>query len=207
MLRSPSAGFGGSPTSSGRLRSRSCWPLPSSTCQMPRSSSISIFSRPASIFRSKVSMTTPAANGHENGSSANRVARIHVFAILAVALAILCGFGAVNWIFDPFNHLRTEVDVARKDARSAGDWTLKVALAARAPYDAILIGSSKMGYVDPAQLHYYHFFDAGVGQASVEAIRDFLDVSTRSKGRIKLVVLGIDFFMLNAHWPPAPTLA
>lgn len=154
-------------------------------------------------------MNGPSTNDSSAAPKTTRAATLHIVCVLSLVFACTIGIGTANWILDPFHHLLTESREARRDARAVGDWPLKVALERMAPYNALVIGTSKMEYVNPADLNYFHFYNAGVGAARIEDIREFLDVSTRDLPKIKLVVLGLDFFMFNGgiffRSPPPPS--
>jgi hypothetical protein len=58
-----------------------------------------------------------------------------------------------------------------------------------------------MTHINPDDLKRYRFFNAAFAGANPEEIARFVDLYVRSE---KLVVLGIDAFMIDRHNPPAP---
>ena len=138
--------------------------------------------------------------GKHSGSRAMRFIGI----VLTLTLALISAQVGFVWTYDPYNSLIWErnYQAILADPRSTGGffgWLTKASLVNRASSDAIVIGSSKLMYVDPKDLKYFNFINASVGAASIEYMREFLDVTAHD---VDVVVLGLDFFMINeARFP------
>jgi len=124
------------------------------------------------------------------------------FARLALGLvAGVLGVSAfINVAVDPYdlyglnrfgNHIGLERDAKQTWIR-------------RQPHDAVLIGSSKLDFVDPRELERFDFFNASMGGAMPEEMEEFLRLHVDG---VRGVVVGFDFFMFNEScFPLRPTL-
>ncbi|MEW5728110.1 MAG: hypothetical protein AB1918_09820 [Pseudomonadota bacterium] len=121
--------------------------------------------------------------------SATRERRF-VVATLAFTLLSLAAVMLFNWQIDPQdlfgnNRLGVYVDSDRPSkAKLVKTW----------PHDAILIGSSKTGFIDPTVLPGHRFFNGSLVAASPEEIYSFLKHHGQDAS---FVAIGFDLFMFN----------
>lgn len=95
----------------------------------------------------------------------------------------------INWTVDPYNELgRNKVGLYFTTERQAKKAIVDF------PHDAILIGNSKTGMIDPSTLHCYKFYNASFDGAMPEEIYLYLK---RYLTNEKIVVIGLDFEMFN----------
>jgi hypothetical protein len=117
----------------------------------------------------------------------------HYFALsVGAALAVLLALGALNAWFDPFIRLGFN----QGSLYTATERDAKPHMIGRYRHNAVLLGSSKMAYVDPDQFsaNGYVFFNAAVSGGMPEEMLNFVEHYVRSE---KLVVLEVDLFMMN----------
>jgi hypothetical protein len=117
-------------------------------------------------------------------------ARRYVIAMAAVAAGLSALTGVVNWWVDPFGRLGNNVFgfyvSTEREAKSR--------LVLTYPHDALIMGSSKVAFVDPGQLSGHAFFNAAFSAASPEEIYHFFK---RYGHGIRRALIGLDFFMFN----------
>lgn len=116
--------------------------------------------------------------------------RRFVFATAAFLLLGLAATMLFNWRIDPHdrfgnNFLGIYVDSDRPS---------KAKLVKLWPHDALLIGSSKVGFIDPTTLTGRRFFNGSMVAASPEEIYSFLK---HHGGQARFVAIGFDLFMFN----------
>jgi hypothetical protein len=107
-----------------------------------------------------------------------------------VVLAVLLPIAAINIHVDPYHLLgRNTLGIYVFNERLA-----KPALIQNASHDAIVIGSSKVTSIDPADITRAHVFNAAFGAALPEEMAWFLQRYAKSG---QTVLLGLDFYMFN----------
>ena len=117
---------------------------------------------------------------------------------LKVYAAAVCCFFAVmmitNWLVDPFNELkRNTIGLYFSTERQAKSDIVK------SPHDAVLLGSSKAGRINPKTLNCYTFYNASFDAAMPEEIYLYLK---RYITHERLVMIELDFYMFNERqWP------
>jgi hypothetical protein len=122
----------------------------------------------------------------------------YVGTILLGTLLVIAGAGSTVWMINPLHRLLTTdrqkafCDPAALSGVSG--WSAKALVFQNERYDAIIVGSSKIFYVDPALYKYYHFVNGGLGAATPEALYELLDAYAVN---VKVVVLALDFYMFN----------
>lgn len=62
------------------------------------------------------------------------------------------------------------------------------------PHDAVLMGSSKLDFVDPRTLEAFDFFNASMGGVQPEEMEEFIRLHVHD---VEGVIIGFDFFMFN----------
>src|SRR5262249_28241053 len=126
--------------------------------------------------------------------------RAYVLYLIAVPLAVLIllgAGGALIWTWDPFKRLVTASDKAFSGPEIAGGQSacfLRSIVFTKQKYDAIIVGSSKYLYVDPARFKYYRFVNGSVGAATPEFMYELLQAYARN---VEVVVIALDFLMFN----------
>lgn len=119
--------------------------------------------------------------------------RYLIFSGLAVA-ALLFVVASVNYIVDPYNLAgNNKTGVYYYNERQAKGAILGYA------HQAILIGSSKTGYINPDDLSCYRFYNASLRGAVPEEIYFYLKKYLRHE---KFVLIGFDFYMFNERELP-----
>jgi hypothetical protein len=116
----------------------------------------------------------------------------YVTICVAATLTILMCVGSVNAWFDPFVRLGLNTGAVY----SSTERDAKPHMIGRYPHNAVLLGSSKMAYVDPDQIsaHGYRFFNAAISGGRPEEFLNFVERYVHSE---KLIVLEVDLFMMN----------
>ncbi|MCW0231989.1 MAG: hypothetical protein OJJ21_00140 [Ferrovibrio sp.] len=117
---------------------------------------------------------------------------IRYFTVIAVAAVVTIGSViGVNYFIDPYDRLgNNRIGHYLEDDRSA-----KVKQVQVYPHDSLLLGSSKVGFIDPAALGTSRrFYNAGFVGVMPEELLSFL----RHYGaKEELVVIGFDLYMFN----------
>lgn len=127
------------------------------------------------------------------------MAQIDVRYFAAIALSAAVTVGAVigtNYAVDPYDRLgNNRIGHYLEDDRSA-----KIKQIQSYPHDSLLLGSSKVGFIDPTALGTdRRFYNAGFLGVMPEELLSFL----RHYGaREELVVIGLDLFMFNLTFTP-----
>jgi hypothetical protein len=117
-----------------------------------------------------------------------------VQAAVAAALLFGCVAGLNGWV-DPQdrfgnNTLGIYIDQDRPSkAKLVHTW----------PHDALLLGSSMVGFIDPQTLPGYRFFNGAFVAAAPEEILSFL---RHLGGDVKFVAIGFDLYMFNLSHEP-----
>jgi hypothetical protein len=101
---------------------------------------------------------------------------------------------AVNWSVDPYNELqRNTIGIYFSVERQVKSDIV------RFPHDAVLIGTSKIGGIDPEMLNCYKFYNSAFSGALPEEVYYYLK---RYLTHERLVVIALDFEMFNERqWP------
>ena len=111
--------------------------------------------------------------------------------IISVFLLLAAFF---NYIVDPYNLMgNNKTGIYFCDERQAKDAILKYV------HQAVIIGSSKTGYIDPDALSCYRFYNASLRATVPEEIFFYLKKYLRDE---KLVLIGFDFYMFNERQFP-----
>jgi hypothetical protein len=114
----------------------------------------------------------------------------YVVQMLAVAAVLVSAAVVLNASVDPLNWLRA----SRFGLYFANDRAMKRHWIGAYPHDGILIGSSKVNWIDPRAVGRPRLFNASLNGASPEEMFEFLQEAVTSE---KLVLLGLDLFMMN----------
>jgi alginate O-acetyltransferase complex protein AlgI len=118
-----------------------------------------------------------------------------ILAAIGAALLLLACAGTLNWWVDPFDKLgNNQIGVYSSSERDA-----KPQMIVRYPHDGLILGTSRMTYVDPTMIGAHRFFNAAFSAATPEEILDFLRLFAVDQ---KLVVVGLDFMMFNESYLP-----
>ena len=113
---------------------------------------------------------------------------------LMAAGCILLAIAAINYMVDPYNLLgNNTIGIFHSLDREIKNQIVSF------DHDAILIGSSKTGRIDPAALSYYKFYNASFDAALPEEIYFYLEKYAKEE---KVVLLGLDFYMFNENFFP-----
>ncbi len=124
-----------------------------------------------------------------------RSASLFVLAAIGAATLLLALAAALNWEVDPFDKLgRNQIGVYNSSEIDA-----KPHMLVRYPHDGLILGTSRMTYVDPTTIKGHRFFNAAFSAATPEEILDFLQLYAFDQ---RLVVLGLDFLMFNESYLP-----
>jgi hypothetical protein len=110
-------------------------------------------------------------------------------------LAVVGAIGSFNLVVDPFNRL----GLNRTGVYASTERDAKPHMITWYPHNAVLLGSSKMAYVDPERIDSseYRFFNAALSAGLPEEMLNFVELYVREE---KLVVLEVDLFMMNEAW-------
>ena len=121
---------------------------------------------------------------------------LYTLGVLILALGAVAAAGWYNIRHDPEGRLNLERLTYAPDVIS------KRSLVRIVPHDTLLIGSSRMMEVDPDAVQGRRAYNAAMGGASPERIRDFLTAFAEPRAT---VVIAFDFFMMNeANTPIEP---
>jgi hypothetical protein len=115
-------------------------------------------------------------------------------AVIACILSATVSVSAFNAAMDPMNRLGFN----RDGILAGAERDAKPHLIQTYPHDAVFVGSSKMGYIDPVDIDNpeYTFFNAAFAGALPEEIAGFIDLYVHNA---RLVVVGFDFYMMNEN--------
>jgi len=103
---------------------------------------------------------------------------------------VIGGSAVTNWLVDPFGKLRrNEIAIYSSSEREAKPQMIHVN-----PHDGIVVGSSRVTYIDPSSIDRYRLFNAGFSEAMPEEILEFLKLFAVKQ---RLVVAALDFIMFN----------
>ncbi len=135
-------------------------------------------------------------------TSPSEAGAYHVYArqLLGLCLLLIGITAGLNILVDPYdlyglNRFGMHIGFER-DAKQT--WIR------RQPHDAVLIGSSKLDFVDPRTLEGFTFFNASMGGAMPEEMQEFIQLHVKE---VRGVVAGFDFFMFNEScFPIRPSL-
>lgn len=130
-------------------------------------------------------------------SAAN--AKIFLRQLAVGFMATMVGILTLNFVVNPERHWGLDIIPSVSD----NDRPIKIALADQRNYDSILIGSSKMAYIDPTKIKNGNFLNAAMVGSVPEEYLSFLDIY--AKPPVKTVVLGLDLFMFNESAISFPT--
>ncbi|MDY6825254.1 MAG: hypothetical protein SWH68_15900 [Thermodesulfobacteriota bacterium] len=107
----------------------------------------------------------------------------------AAALSLLSAVACFNYFVDPYNLMgNNRTGVYFWNERQIKDAILSY------DHEAILIGSSKTGYVDTDDLNCYTFYNASLRGGVPEEMYYYLKAYLRNE---KLVIIAFDFYMFN----------
>jgi len=128
--------------------------------------------------------------------------RMHRYAKrMLIVTAVLVGLAAaINVAVDPYslygwNRFGIFIGAERECKQT---WLKRI------PHNAILMGSSKLGFVDPRTLEVYEFFNASMGGAMPEEIEEYVRLHAPEG---QPLVIGLDFFMMNEFcFPLRPSI-
>jgi|LNAP01.1.fsa_nt_gb hypothetical protein len=119
---------------------------------------------------------------------------MNVGRIAAGFLAALVAIIAVNAHYDPsFRMMMDRVNVGDVTDENVA-WQIKPFLVRSYPHDAIMIGSSRIYYVDPTDVSGFRFFNAGQPFLNARRILTYL---THIACDVRLVVIAYDFDMFD----------
>jgi len=139
-----------------------------------------------------------SANSSISTSEPRPIVRSGFFFVLAaigIALLLLAAVALLNWEVDPFDKLgHNLIGVYNSSERDA-----KPQMLVRYPHDGLILGSSRMTFIDPRTIRGYRFFDGAFSDAMPEEMLDFFRVYATNE---KLVVIGLDFQMFNETYAP-----
>ncbi|WP_341910709.1 hypothetical protein [Ferrovibrio terrae] len=127
------------------------------------------------------------------------MAQIDIRYFVAIAVSAALTVGAIvgtNYAVDPYDRFgNNRIGHYLEDDRSA-----KVKQIQAYPHDSLLLGSSKVGFIDPVSVSQQRrFYNAGFLGVMPEELLSFL----RHHGaREDLVVIGLDLFMFNLSFTP-----
>ena len=115
--------------------------------------------------------------------------KIYLNTSLIVAVSLLFSVATINYMIDPYNRMGNN----RIGLFHSLDRDIKNQIVFF-NHDAILIGSSKTGRINPDELHFFTFYNASFDAATPEEIFFYLEKYAVHE---KFVLIGLDFFMFN----------
>lgn len=121
--------------------------------------------------------------------------RTYLLTAAIACLVFLAAIAGINWFVDPddlFGNNWTGIYVDN-------DRYAKRRLIKTFPHDALLMGSSKVATIDPADLTGYTYFNASMVGVVPEEMLAFLHNNTNG---VRRVLLGLDFYMFNERESP-----
>jgi len=117
----------------------------------------------------------------------------------ATSLLLLSAIALFNYIVDPYNLLNNnKTGVYFWNERQVKANILKY------NHEAVLMGSSKTGYVNPDDLDCYKFYNASLRGGLPEEIYFYLKAHLKNE---KLVIIAFDFYMFNEREYPLKMLS
>jgi hypothetical protein len=114
---------------------------------------------------------------------------------VATALTMVTACAWINWTVDPFDR----IGLNKWGVYSSAETTAKPQLIRTYAHDGLIMGSSRVTYINPQEIEGYWLFNAGFSAAMPEEILSFLRLFGVDQ---KLVVIGLDFFMFNEREYP-----
>lgn len=111
-------------------------------------------------------------------------------AFAASALFILIPVAALNILVDPYGIHSNSMGLNF----AGSERVFKIFAVRRVPHDGLLLGSSRMSYVDPAIIPRARLFNSAFSQASLVEMLTYL---RRWAGQPDVVIIGLDFYMMN----------
>lgn len=112
-------------------------------------------------------------------------------AFLGFPVLLWTVMATVNVMVDPYGIFGRAPYGIRAEG---GERASKAAGVANFPHDGLLLGSSRVAHIDPDMIDGYRFYNAAFSAAVPEEFLGFLQNNLRNE---KLVIIGIDFFMMN----------
>lgn len=112
-----------------------------------------------------------------------------IFLVVSLAVSL------INWYIDPwvfFGHNTL-------GAYFRSDREFKASRINLYPHDALLLGPSTVALINPDDLSGYKFFNASFRGALPEEILQLLQKRANNLSDLKMIVIGIDFFMLGGQ--------
>lgn len=123
-------------------------------------------------------------------------AQIRFLRVLIFTLSLSCGLtAAVNVAVDPFGFFGFN----RTGLFFSDERTFKRTQVRHYPHDALLLGDSRVGYIDPAEIRAPRFFNAAFAGATLEETLAFWE---RYEGNARLIVLGLLYSDLSEEARP-----
>ncbi len=111
-------------------------------------------------------------------------------AFAASALSIVIPVMALNVLVDPYGIHSNSMGLNF----AGSERVFKIFAVRRVPHGGLLLGSSRMSYVDPAIISGARLFNSAFSQASLVEILTYLQ---RWAGQPDFVIIGLDFYMMN----------
>lgn len=140
-------------------------------------------------------------NSYISNFNARKVAWRYVALFCLTAAIGFMGVAAINVIVDPFGAFGTN----RLGLYFSTEWEYKNRLVEMLPYDVLLLGSSKVTYIDPEEVAGLRVVNGAFSSALPEEMEAFLSRHVR---RGTTVLIGLDFYMFNgAAFPPSRRVA
>lgn len=120
--------------------------------------------------------------------------KIYFNVSLVVTISLLLSVATINYMIDPYGKMGNN----RIGLFHSLDREIKNQIVFF-DHDAILIGSSKTGFVNPDDLHFYSFYNASFDAAMPEEIFFYIKKYATHQ---KFVLIGLDFSMFNGSVYP-----
>ncbi|HWX20988.1 MAG TPA: hypothetical protein VN578_13895 [Candidatus Binatia bacterium] len=115
----------------------------------------------------------------------NAAARRYVLLALGLAVGLAGGLALLNYLVDPYNRF----GLNRLGVYISADREFKATEVRRYPHNALLVGNSRMGVVQPEQLNGFRFFNGAFAGATAEEAYYFIAHFARTQ---ELVILSVD---------------
>lgn len=117
--------------------------------------------------------------------------KTYISKLVAISLLIFSVVIGLNFLIDPLAKFRLSSRIYYSAERE-----LKPKLINSANYDGIILGNSKVTYIQPEDLQEFgKILNAGFSGATIEEIRYLLD---ETNPRVKWIAIGLDFFMFSS---------
>lgn len=124
-----------------------------------------------------------------------------IIAVLLIILLPLLGIAGINYYIDPlwnFNHSNqyNSIQIAFDERQQkSGHLAFN-----RQPYDTLIMGSSRVTYINQADFTGYNAYNYAVNNMLLSEYRQYADYARRQNGKdFDYIIIGLDFFAANEN--------